>query len=172
MLLRLDSRLESRNTEEQTCRQLYTVIMRYQRLASTYYSGSLESLSFMLLTTLEIWIACFMLCLIPYRRAAARRSKQDNPSSFHPNPSEKGLWCSTRRTSHSLTVLSTATNTNSRETPTGSESRFFTTFTLLCTSRSSRKGQPMTPYTNLQGMAHHAPPSTRKGTWGSMGQSD
>lgn len=43
---------------EQTCQQLKTLISCYYNLAEPMYSTNPEAVSIMLLTTLELWIAC------------------------------------------------------------------------------------------------------------------
>lgn len=46
------------NVEEGSCENLYNLMVNYHELASRHYLGNPEATSVMLLTILEIWIAC------------------------------------------------------------------------------------------------------------------
>ncbi|KAH7118310.1 hypothetical protein EDB81DRAFT_667818 [Dactylonectria macrodidyma] len=54
----LDAWLESHITEEESCYHLFCSMRLYHRTAIQYYSQSPDSLSIMLLTVLEMWVAC------------------------------------------------------------------------------------------------------------------
>ncbi|KAI9655268.1 MAG: hypothetical protein M1829_000681 [Trizodia sp. TS-e1964] len=54
----LDSWLNLHISNIETCDQLYITMENYHRIAIAQYSGSPENLSIMLLTIMELWIAC------------------------------------------------------------------------------------------------------------------
>jgi hypothetical protein len=54
----LDSWLQVHISNEDTCQQLHDLIKNYYRVASPQYSRNPEAVSVMLLTILELWIAC------------------------------------------------------------------------------------------------------------------
>ncbi|TWU70430.1 hypothetical protein ED733_000359 [Metarhizium rileyi] len=54
----LDSWLRSHISEKDTCRELLGAMRSYHQIASSHYSDNPELLSFMLLTVLELWVAC------------------------------------------------------------------------------------------------------------------
>lgn len=56
--LSLDSWLDYHAAEKETCEQLCSVMRSYHQIASHHYSGNPESLSVMLLTILQLWVAC------------------------------------------------------------------------------------------------------------------
>jgi hypothetical protein len=54
----LASWLESHVADPTTCRHLGRLIEKYHAIASSHYEGNPENISLMLLTCLELWIAC------------------------------------------------------------------------------------------------------------------
>ncbi|KAL4812455.1 hypothetical protein BDW67DRAFT_193625 [Aspergillus spinulosporus] len=54
----LDSWLQVHISEEDTCQQLYDLIKNYYNIASPLYYSNPEAVSVMLLTILELWVAC------------------------------------------------------------------------------------------------------------------
>ncbi|TVY81339.1 hypothetical protein LSUE1_G008843 [Lachnellula suecica] len=54
----LDSWLEPRKKHDNTCQRLSEMIQNYHGVALILYTGSVEELSVMLLTIVELWIAC------------------------------------------------------------------------------------------------------------------
>lgn len=54
----LDAWLKSHQAEETTCAQLSEMMTHYQKTTSIFYSGNPEAVSVMLLTLVELWIAC------------------------------------------------------------------------------------------------------------------
>ncbi|KAF7592481.1 hypothetical protein BBP40_000216 [Aspergillus hancockii] len=54
----LETWLETHLSDEGTCNRLGTIIKNYYEIAFTSYASNPEALSVMMLTTLELWIAC------------------------------------------------------------------------------------------------------------------